>query len=45
MMEAVVCYKAEDGKVFQTEEDAIIHEAGCNFKKNYMNLVTYTITI
>lgn len=37
-METVICYKTEDGKVFQTEKEAIIHEAECNFKKELYEL-------
>ena len=37
-METIICYKTKDGKVFQTEEDAIIHEAGYNFKKELYEL-------
>ncbi len=38
MMETVICYKTEDGKVFQTEKEARIHEAGYNFKKELHEL-------
>jgi len=37
-METVVCYKTKDGKVFQKEEEAIIHEAEYNFKKELYEL-------
>ena len=37
-METVICYKTEDGKVFQTEKEAIIHDAEYNFKKELYNL-------
>lgn len=38
MMDAVICYKTEDGKVFQTEKEARIHEAEYNFKKELYEL-------
>lgn len=37
-MEAVICYKTEDGKVFQTEKEAMIHDAEYNFKKELYEL-------
>ena len=37
-METVICYKTEDGKVFQTEKEAIIHDAEYSFKKELYNL-------
>ena len=37
-MEAVICYKAEDGKVFQTEREAMLHDAEYNFKKELYEL-------
>ena len=37
-METVVCYKTKDGKVFQKENEAIIHEAGYNFKQELYEL-------
>ena len=37
-MKPVTCYKTEDGKVFQTEKEARIHEAEYNFKKELYEL-------
>ena len=37
-METVICYKTTDGKVFQKENEAIIHEAGYNFKQELYEL-------
>lgn len=38
MVETVICYKTEDGKVFQTEKEAMIHDAEYNFKKEVYEL-------
>ena len=37
-METIICYKTKDGKVFQKEEEAKIHEAEYNFKKELYEL-------
>ena len=37
-METVICYKTTDGKVFQKVNEAIIHEAEYNFKKELYEL-------